>query len=106
MVKRLTATKELLHMSVMGVQFMAGVRFLIGVFDSDETVRRLWEAVSGTYGEMGSVLSGPTYGPSSSGPPGALFLVLGFMCFGYVLFTAVPGAAARMEKGKSAFIDE
>jgi hypothetical protein len=108
MVKRLTATKELLHMSVMGVQFVAGIRFLMGMFDSDETVRNVWESISGTFGQMGGAYSGSSgvLGTSSSGPPGALLLVLGFMCFGYVLFTALPGTAAKMEKGRSLFIDD
>lgn len=107
MVKRLTATKELLHMSVMGVQFMIGIRFMMGVFDSDEVVRNVWDSISGTFGEMSGVLYGSSgMGTSSSGPPGALLLVLGFMCFGYILFTAVPGTAAKMEKGRNMFIDD
>ncbi|NTW15322.1 MAG: hypothetical protein HGA38_03055 [Candidatus Moranbacteria bacterium] len=99
MVKRFAATKELLNLSVMGVQFVAGIRFLIGMFDSDETVRKLWASIAGTFGEMGHVLPYAATGMTDmTGPPAALLLILGFMGFSYVLFTMVPGVVARMER--------
>ncbi len=94
MVKRITATRELLYLSFIGVQFMAGVRYVMGMFDSDETVRKLWQSVSMTLDQM----HGTLFVARSSGPPEALLLILGFMGFGYVLFTIVPGAAVKMER--------
>lgn len=105
--KRITATKELLYLSVVGFQFMAGIRYLMGLFESDETVRRLWESISGTFGQMQTVFSSSGTGSGmASGPPEALLLVLGFMGFGYVLFTAVPGATAKMERRESPLVDD
>jgi len=102
MTKRIVATNELLRMSVIGIQFVAGVRFLAGLFDSDETVRILWKSVSKTFDLTHVILSAAT---DTTGPPEALLLALGFMGFGYILFAVVPGTVAKMEKGKGFFFE-
>lgn len=106
MVKRFAATKELLNVSVMGVQFVAGIRFLLGLFDSDETVRKLWESIAGTFGELGHVLPYATTGTDMTGPPAALLLILGFMVFSYVLFTMAPGAITKIERVRNPFSED
>lgn len=103
MTKRIAATKELLRMSVIGIQFVAGVRFLAGLFDSDETVRILWKSASKTFDLTHVILS--TAATDTNGPPEALLLALGFMGFGYILFAVVPGTVAKMEKGKGFFFE-
>jgi len=107
MVKRITATKELLYLSVVGFQFMSGIRYIMGLFESDEIVRKLWESISGTFGQMHAVFSNVGAGADmASGPPEALLLILGFIGFGYVLFTAVPGTATKMSRRESPLVDD
>lgn len=106
MVKRITATRDVLSLSVTGLQFVAGVRFLLGMFDSDVTARKLWESAYGTYGQMYGTLFASGHGTMASGPPTALLPILGFMGFGYVMFTAVPGASVKMDRRRQALDEE
>lgn len=97
--------RTVLGTAVTGIEFVAGVRFLAGLFDSDETVRSVWKTLSGTFDGTRSALLSPGINPSS-GPPEVLLLVLGFLGFGYILFTVVPEMVARMEKGKGFFFED
>jgi hypothetical protein len=101
MVKRIAAFGEFFRVSVTAIQFAAGIRFLFGMFDSDETVRRVGESMSGTLGQMGSVAGAATSGsPGMDGPPVLLFSLF-FILFGFFLFTVAPGATKKIEKRKN-----
>ncbi|NTW14446.1 MAG: hypothetical protein HGA31_05465 [Candidatus Moranbacteria bacterium] len=95
MVKRIAAFGEFFRVSVTAIQFAAGIRFLLGMFDSDETVRGVWKSMSGTLGQMGSVAAS-SGSPGMDGPPILLFSLC-FILFGFFLFTVAPGATQNIE---------
>ncbi len=106
MTNRIVATSKFLSLSIVGLQFIAGIRYVAGLFESDATVRKMWESIVETFGQMHAVFSSQTNAPNQSGPPGALLLVLGFLCFGYALFALVPGAVAKTGKRESLVIGD
>lgn len=102
MVKRIAAFGEFFSVSLTAIQFAAGIRFLFGLFDSDETVRRLGESMSGTLGQMGSVTEAASSGSPGmvDGPPILLFSLY-FVLFSFFLFTVAPGATKNIEKRRN-----
>ena len=98
MVKRMAALGEFFRASIAALQFVVGIRFMSGMFDSDVTVRRVGESMSATFGQMSAVARAAGSGsPGMDGPPILLFC-LGFILFGFFLFAIAPGASKDIEK--------
>jgi len=98
MIRRIVAVRESIGSLVMTIEFVAGIRFLMGLF-SDETVGGVRESFEGTIGQMGSVARavGSVETTGMDGPM-TLLSSLGFVLLGSILFLGLPGAARRRER--------
>ncbi len=101
MIRRIVAVRESIGSLVTTIEFVVGIRFLMGLF-SDETVGGVREAMTQTIGQMDAVARaggavGMTEGNGMDGPT-TLLSSLGFVLLGSALFLGVPKAARRRER--------
>jgi len=98
MIKRISAFQIVFNFLLTMVELLIGVRFLLGLFGSDEVLTNLLETVKTTLGEMELFSTGTMIESGTEKPISALLMILGFMLVSFILITIVPAMAERKEK--------
>ena len=105
MIKRISAFQIVFNFLLTMVELLIGVRFLLGLFGSDETAGDILMIVKKTLEEMGLFASGIMTDSGMERPIAALLLVLGFMLFSFILIIIVPTIVERKERELELFDD-
>jgi hypothetical protein len=77
------------------VELLIGLRFIVGIFGSDETISRLIEDIRNILGQMGYGVDTVVGSSGLEGPLAILSLIVGFMIFSYILITIIPGVVEK-----------
>lgn len=98
MIKSINAFRIVFNFLLSLVELLIGVRFLVGLFGSSESVNDLVSNVRLTLEQMGYFASASFAGSGLEKSVTVLLLALGFMFFSFVMLTIVPGMTAQKEK--------
>jgi len=98
MVKSINAFRIVFNTLLSLVELLIGMRFLLNLFGSNESADELLRTVSLVMEQMGFFTSGMFAGSGLEKPVAALFLLLGFMFFCFIMITIVPVMVERKEK--------
>ncbi len=105
MIRRINAFRIVFNLLLSVVELLIGVRFLIEIFGSSQSLDDLIRVVGATLGQMTGFSEEFLSQSGMAGPVASLVLVLGFMLFSLTLIMFVPGMARKRER-ELEFIDD